>query len=191
MLTIRFFQNPPGDRSIPARDLAAALLGRDPGPLALSAFGKPALPFPGLHFSKSDSGPLTLFVLSDRPCGADLQRIVPLKEEGLSLARRFFRPEEAAALEAMGEGEAREAFFRFWVRKEAYLKYTGRGLSAGLSAFALEERAPGVFSVLPGPGLPPALVLDLPAPEGYLAALCLPPEGDPSPISMDPCSPSA
>jgi 4'-phosphopantetheinyl transferase len=40
-----------------------------------------------------------------------------------------FSPGERAALQALPEGARREAFYRAWTRKEAYIKARGEGLS--------------------------------------------------------------
>ena len=56
------------------------------------------------------------------------------------VARRFFAPSEWAALEALPEARRRGGFFACWTRKEAYLKARGRGLSVGLSTFAVSLR---------------------------------------------------
>ncbi len=54
--------------------------------------------------------------------------------EGLS--RRFFSPEEAAALEHLPPGRLEEQFPLYWTLKEAYIKALGLGLSHPLDSFA-------------------------------------------------------
>ena len=45
------------------------------------------------------------------------------------LARRFFHPAEIRGIEALEGDPQRQAFFRCWTRKEAYLKAVGKGLT--------------------------------------------------------------
>ena len=57
----------------------------------------------------------------------------------LAVARRFFHAEEIRQLEDIGEEEKQvELFYRLWSVKESFLKYTGEGLSASLSAFRVK-----------------------------------------------------
>ena len=57
------------------------------------------------------------------------------------LARRFFAPEEVAAIYATPGARRVETFFRIWTRKEAFLKAHGAGLSAPLDTFSTTARA--------------------------------------------------
>ena len=51
------------------------------------------------------------------------------------ICTHFFAPsEQAVLLQHKGEG-IREAFYRCWTRKEAYLKASGEGLSRALDSF--------------------------------------------------------
>lgn len=63
--------------------------------------------------------------------GIDAERIY--KKSPLSLARRFFADAERELIER--SDNASLAFTEIWTRKEAYLKYTGTGLSVPLSSF--------------------------------------------------------
>ena len=58
--------------------------------------------------------------------------------EAADLARRFFAPAEARAVEGPGGGANLQAFFQFWSLKEAALKSIGEGLPFGLDAFEFE-----------------------------------------------------
>jgi 4'-phosphopantetheinyl transferase len=52
------------------------------------------------------------------------------------LSRRFFSPQETAALEKLPHGRLQEQFFLYWTLKEAYIKALGRGLSHPLDSFS-------------------------------------------------------
>lgn len=80
--------------------------------------------------------------------GADVEKLRPIINAG-DLVERFFLPEEAARFWAGPESSRSDIFFDIWVRKEAYLKMTGRGISGDWCA------PPGVanwesFSTVPG-----------------------------------------
>ena len=65
---------------------------------------------------------------------------------GREIARRFFAPEEAAAVEARPE-----RFFDYWTLKESYIKARGGGMSIGLSKIAFRLGADGKASLAAGP----------------------------------------
>ena len=81
--------------------------------------------------SITTTGAVMLCVLSDTPVGIDgerLDRFGPdTKTDYIALAERFFSEDEADYVREGGEGEALR-FVRVWVRKEAYVKLTGKGL---------------------------------------------------------------
>ena len=106
--------------------------------------GKLFLPeYPEIHFSLSHSGNWALCAICGRPVGCDVERT---HRGNASLARRFFHPEEQAALTAEPEGEGREWLFtRLWTRKEAYLKADGRGLSLPMESFSALNEGEGVW----------------------------------------------
>lgn len=128
-------------RFVAARSQLRALLGRhlgrDPRSLvfALNEFGKPRLAdHPGVHFSLSHSQDRALLAVSEgAEVGADLEMMRPV--EHLDLARRYFHPDEVAAIER--HGDPRQAFFRIWTLKEAVVKAIGLGLSLPLDGFAV------------------------------------------------------
>lgn len=91
----------------------------------------------GLQFNVSHSDGVGMFVLArNRPVGADVERVRPLRH-GRAVAERFFADDECAALDGLA-GEAWDrAFFRCWTRKEAFIKALGDGLSYPLRAFSV------------------------------------------------------
>lgn len=122
--------------------------------------GKPALRprggAPGLVFNVSDSGSLAVVaVVRDGRIGVDVEA-VDRCVECLSLARRFFAPEEFEVLAGLDPAEHRDAFFRAWTRKEALLKGLGGGLLLPLDSFevALVPSAPADILRWDVPGEP-------------------------------------
>ncbi len=67
--------------------------------------------------------------------GVDAERI-GRSVKAAKLSRRFFSPEEAAALETLPPGRLEELFPLYWTLKEAYIKALGFGLSHPLDSFA-------------------------------------------------------
>ncbi|WP_327660943.1 MULTISPECIES: 4'-phosphopantetheinyl transferase family protein [unclassified Streptomyces] len=132
--------------------------------------GRPALAdAPGPHFSLSHSGDLALVALAPVPVGADVEELPSVKvAEDLTAV---LHPRERAELAALaGPEERRLAVARAWVRKEAFLKGLGTGLSRGTDRDYVGVRAGS-------PGAPDGWSLrDVPMPEGYTAAVALGPE---------------
>ena len=90
--------------------------------------GKPYFKhIPDLFFSISHTDGLTVIALSDCEVGIDVERI---KKADLRIIKRFLN-EEA---EYITEQDSDRRFFEVWTKKEAYLKYTGYGLSGGLDS---------------------------------------------------------
>jgi len=67
------------------------------------------------------------------------------------LAKRYYAPEERAALDALPPGEPRRRrFLELWTLKEAYVKALGRGIAAAqLSSFALQLAPDAVDAARP------------------------------------------
>jgi 4'-phosphopantetheinyl transferase len=108
--------------------------------LAATPLGKPYLagePPTGLRFNVAHSDDLALVAVTrGREVGVDVER-ERADVEWRDLARRFFAPEEVAALNALPERERRSAFYRCWTRKEAYIKALGLGMQVPLDGFAV------------------------------------------------------
>ncbi|MBP6750481.1 MAG: 4'-phosphopantetheinyl transferase superfamily protein [Xanthomonadaceae bacterium] len=75
----------------------------------------------------------------DARVGVDIEWRRP-RPNALALARRFFAPEETAALARFADDPAalERRFVRLWCAKEAVLKAHGRGLSFGLEKLRFE-----------------------------------------------------
>lgn len=90
--------------------------------------------FPPVHFSVSHSGDWWGCLMADEPVGFDLE-VCREKVRYEKIAGRFFTEEEYDWILSLGQ----EAFFEVWVRKEAFVKFLGTGLSEGLSSFTVIE----------------------------------------------------
>lgn len=75
-----------------------------------------------VYISVSHSGAYFACLVSREPVGVDIQQHRRVK--ALKISCRYFTREETRYIEKNGE----EGFFFIWARKEAYCKYTGRGM---------------------------------------------------------------
>ncbi|PKM63422.1 MAG: hypothetical protein CVU97_00335 [Firmicutes bacterium HGW-Firmicutes-21] len=102
--------------------------------------------------SVTTTGSVMLCVFSDMPVGIDGEHLgrftAENKTDYTALAERFFSEEEADYVRE-GDGDPMR-FVRIWVRKEAYVKLTGKGL-ADFSNFSVTdgERFYGKVSGVP------------------------------------------
>ncbi len=95
---------------------------------AFTPKGKPLLAdYPHIHFSLSHCREAVGCLLSDHPCGLDIEHIRPLNE---SLVRHTMNADECREIFASARPDA--AFIRLWTRKEALLKLRGTGIEGHL-----------------------------------------------------------
>ncbi|MGI6715993.1 MAG: 4'-phosphopantetheinyl transferase family protein [Eubacteriales bacterium] len=93
--------------------------------------GKPVLKGTNKHISVTTTEKVMVCAISDTPIGIDGEHIGRFSAESrtdfIGIAERFFTEEEA---DFVREGEDTGVrFAKIWVRKEAYCKFTGKGLS--------------------------------------------------------------
>jgi 4'-phosphopantetheinyl transferase len=150
-----------------AREWLADSIGGTPAQLRFTAnaHGKPELKG-GPHFSLSHSGETMMLAVGETELGCDVEAIDPTLDWP-PLARTFFSDAENAALATLASEAARIAFFTCWVRKEAFVKALGRGLSYPLDAFTVSV-GDGAALLSGGDGWTACSVTP---PEGYSAAL--------------------
>lgn len=103
--------------------------------LSYGPVGKPFLSdYPELFFNLSHSGSRVFCAVSDREVGCDVERIRPAD---LSVADRFFTPEERQTIANAPAEEQNDMFFRLWTLKESFIKNVGCGLSMPLREFCI------------------------------------------------------
>jgi len=129
------------------RELLARHLGTDPATLAFEEgrHGKPHLPpdnSPGPHFNSSHSGRWVLHAIADIEVGVDVEEIRPEFADLDDFAWVLSDAERAFVLAAAPPQRA-AALATVWVRKEAYVKALGEGLSRSLSAIGIVAGASG------------------------------------------------
>ncbi len=133
------------------RALLGSLLDQPPAALrfAYNRDGKPSLLEAvgegRLQFNVSHARDLALIAVADgRRVGVDLASVEGESRLG-KVVTRFFSAAERAAYEGAADDERRAVFARIWVRKEAYLKATGEGISERIyeTEFSQLERLVG------------------------------------------------
>jgi 4'-phosphopantetheinyl transferase len=123
------------------RILIARYTGIPPDMIGFSRsfYGKPEIALPScqseLQFNLSHSSDWMIVAFAKNiRIGVDLEHIrtdFPIS----CIARRFFCPKEAELIQASNGTARLRLFFDIWVRKEAYLKATGKGLTQALDSF--------------------------------------------------------
>ena len=123
--------------------------------------GKPELSDAGagVQFNVSHSGELALCaVCLGHSIGVDIEwagrRLLRNEAEMLRLAKRFFAPDELAALRALPPADRAQGFLNCWTRKEAYIKARGEGLSLPLDEFTVSlapDQTPALLHTSAGP----------------------------------------
>jgi 4'-phosphopantetheinyl transferase len=163
-----------------ARAGLRTLLGRhldcDPRSLAFATneFGKPRLAgHDRVHFNLSHCEERAVLAISDAEVGIDLERERPI--EHVDLAKRYFHPNEVAAITASrDEAEQRRVFFVVWTLKEAVVKALGTGLSTPLDSFEVAIAASRPRLSVAPEGAPQTWWLHAAMADDYCCALAVP-----------------
>ena len=118
------------------RDILARYTDAAPTSLRFieGANGKPKLapPLDGIEFNLSHSNERALIAVNHRrEIGVDLE-FVKAEFEFLEVAQHFFTAREVAGLHSLPGELRRQAFYKCWTSKEAFLKAKGTGLSGEL-----------------------------------------------------------
>lgn len=148
-----------------------------------SKYGKPALAEPfaksGLHFNVTHSQDMAVYGFSwHNELGIDVEyKYRTPTPDFTGICTHFFAPvEQAVLLKHKGE-EIREAFYRCWTRKEAYLKASGEGLSRALDSFHVTLTAHEPATLLYVKDEPEEVerwnMMHIPIGKEYTAALCV------------------
>lgn len=124
------------------------------------------------HSQRGGEFQLLVAVSGDRAVGVDIENQVRFQGLPLQLAKRFFSNEEYRLLEStQDEAQRTELYSRLWVRKEAFAKAIGDGLSVGLDRIQVMNETGEV-------GLPILWnqqfyqIQDLPLRDQWTGALC-------------------
>lgn len=116
---------------------------------------------------------VVVVALADAPVGVDVEARTDHTGEALDDLIACLHPSEQASLRRLPPAGRAAAFLDCWVRKEAYLKATGRGLALGVAAFRVGLGARHGEPDLTDPGPPAWPVESLELPSGVPAAVCV------------------
>ena len=86
-----------------------------------------------IYFNLSHSGKIVACAISDMEGGVDVEITDP--EIDLNIARNYFYNSEYENI--MKSDNPSEEFFKYWVLKESYMKYTGLGFNLSLDSFEI------------------------------------------------------
>ena len=112
--------------------------------------GKPELSGVDLRFNVAHSGGIALFAVTRAAAvGIDIEWVRPDIPD-YNIAELALAPEELDALRSLEPTARREAFFRYWTCKEAYVKACGGGLSSTLDRIVVSlaaDEAPRLLEI--------------------------------------------
>jgi 4'-phosphopantetheinyl transferase len=154
-------------------DPAAVII--QPGPEGKPGLVEQGIGSPPVRFNLSHShGRMLVGIASQRDVGVDLEQIRS-KADILKLARRFYAPAELDAIALHDTSGQRDAFYRHWVAKEAFLKFKGVGLKFPLGQCRVTvapDRRSAAIDWQKGPEeVERGVVKFLPLPDGWVGAV--------------------
>ena len=89
--------------------------------------------FENIYFNLSHSNKIVLCAISDEEVGVDVEYIDPTID--LNIAKNYFYNTEYENI--MNAKNRPDEFFKYWVLKESYMKYTGLGMNLELDSFEI------------------------------------------------------
>lgn len=93
-----------------------------------------------LYFSVSHSGNMIICAVACFNIGADCQKPAGDFETCKKITKRYFSENENIFLSNFDSREYIDNFFKVWTKKEAYIKYTGKGFFEGLATFSVTTK---------------------------------------------------
>lgn len=101
-----------------------------------NVYGKPYLVgFPYANYNISHTRNAIVIGLSENPIGVDIEKI---KTIDLKIAEKFFNKNELNYIFSNNK-EQDKLFYEIWTKKEAYIKWIGKGFSIPLDAFDITD----------------------------------------------------
>ncbi|HJB15086.1 MAG TPA: 4'-phosphopantetheinyl transferase superfamily protein [Candidatus Blautia excrementipullorum] len=116
-------------------------------PRARGEHGKPFFTLqPKIHYNISHSGKYVVCIFAGEEVGIDIQEHKKVNYE--HLLRRMVPPSMMG--EILEAGEPDKAFYTQWVLREAYIKWTGEGLSRDLRSIPMDSGSWLLLDLEPG-----------------------------------------
>lgn len=118
--------------------------------ISTAKYGKPFIETThDLHFNVSDKGNRFVIAVSNiDPVGIDIEQ-ERVRQNLPALVKKCFSEKEAQFYFSLPQQQQTSMFYRFWVRKEAYVKAVGRGISLGLKQCVIDPTNHAHFLSLP------------------------------------------
>ena len=111
-----------------------AEIGIDNFEIKLGKYGKAYISNrKNIYFNMSHSRKFVACAISDKEVGIDIEYNDPTID--LNIARNYFYNQEYESI--MNAKNPSDEFFRYWVLKESYMKYTGLGFNLDLDNFEI------------------------------------------------------
>lgn len=134
------------------RNILAQTLHESPEEIKINKaeHGKPYLPdTPELAFNLSHSADAMVIAVGwNCQLGVDIESCKP-RASLAGLVDKCFAEEEIAYWQKLPEAQKIPEFYRFWTRKEAFVKATGRGIGLGLSRCVINPENQAEFLRVP------------------------------------------
>jgi 4'-phosphopantetheinyl transferase len=158
------------------RNVLAKILNQSPEKIRIkkAEHGKPYLvDYPELAFNLSHSADRLIIALGwNCQLGIDIE-FCKQRINLSGLVDKCFAEEEAAYWNKLPEDQKKSEFYRFWTRKEAFVKATGRGIGLGLNNCVINPEKPTGFLTVPADFEPSSewRVLDIDLGQGIFCAV--------------------
>jgi 4'-phosphopantetheinyl transferase len=134
------------------RILLGDVLNTQPDKLRIpkTAYGKPYLrDYPELSFNLSHTAnKMVVAIANDCDLGIDIE-LCKARASLAGLVEKCFAEEEKHFWYQLADSEKTRAFYRFWTRKEAFVKAVGRGISLGLNRCVINPLNPTELLKIP------------------------------------------
>lgn len=115
--------------------------------IAEGSYGKPYLSnCTDFFYSLSHSGDWVICAVDDIETGADIQEVGAPK---LAVAKRFYSDEEYRRLLQYASEMDRQTMdlYRIWAAKESCVKFTGRGIGAGIQRYVTDSAYTHIYDI--------------------------------------------